>query len=227
MHLAEAKLILNFIQKEYSHRIKNFAEWKNEFLCGALLPDTAEKQKKQISHFWEQENVDNVLVIPSLDHFLEKYIIDLEEPLICGYFAHLQLDQLFFGQFFKSQVDFLDINGHLEMKSEYVTHVFIRRNHTKVSVLDFFSEQYLYGDYTKLNPYLIEKYQVELPIFDKEMRNPISEVSIVRLEDVLEKLDTFLEQSEVAQGELMVFDRDAVDEFLQKSALAFNQFITH
>lgn len=174
IHLAEAELILKKLQDKNIHPAK---EWKQQFQYGALLPDAVSGSGKKKSHFWREADMDQIVIAPDLEAFMKQYSCHLQknpsmfssaslpDPLLCGYLAHLHLDQCFFGRYFDRCVEFIDENGTPQKQFQKIHAARIRKSQKVVSLEQFFSNEYLYGDYTKLNHYFVEKYQLEIPVY--------------------------------------------------------------
>lgn len=174
IHLAEAELILKKLQDKNIHPAK---EWKQQFQYGALLPDAVSGSGKKKSHFWREADMDQIVIAPDLEAFMKQYSCHLQknpsmfscaslpDPLLCGYLAHLHLDQCFFGRYFDRCVEFIDENGTPQKQFQKIHAARIRKSQEVVSLEQFFSNEYLYGDYTKLNHYFVEKYQLEIPVY--------------------------------------------------------------
>ena len=247
IHLAEAELILKKLQDKNIHPAK---EWKQQFQYGALLPDAVSGSGKKKSHFWREADMDQIVIAPDLEAFMKQYSCHLQknpsmfscaslpDPLLCGYLAHLHLDQCFFGRYFDRCVEFIDENGTPQKQFQKIHAARIRKSQKVVSLEQFFSNEYLYGDYTKLNHYFVEKYQLEIPVypadawddrtdgdridsvsnshmndrFDGMGKIPECKVKEVRFEDlqaVLESLTGFLEEGAAdPDGKLNVFPEE-------------------
>lgn len=178
IHLAEAELILKKLQDKNIHPAK---EWKQQFQYGALLPDAVSGSGKKKSHFWREADMDQIVIAPDLEAFMKQYSCHLQknpsmfssaslpDPLLCGYLAHLHLDQCFFGRYFDRCVEFIDENGTPQKQFQKIHAARIRKSQEVVSLEQFFSNEYLYGDYTKLNHYFVEKYKLEIPVYPTDV----------------------------------------------------------
>lgn len=178
IHLAEAELILKKLQDKNIHPAK---EWKQQFQYGALLPDAVSGSGKKKSHFWREADMDQIVIAPDLEAFMKQYSCHLQknpsmfscaslpDPLLCGYLAHLHLDQCFFGRYFDRCVEFIDENGTPQKQFQKIHAARIRKSQKVVSLEQFFSNEYLYGDYTKLNHYFVEKYKLEIPVYPTDV----------------------------------------------------------
>ena len=125
--------------------------------------------------------MDQIVIAPDLEAFMKQYSCHLQkdpsmfssaslpDPLLCGYLAHLHLDQCFFGRYFDRCVEFIDENGTPQKQFQKIHAARIRKSQEVVSLEQFFSNEYLYGDYTKLNHYFIEQYKLEIPVYPADV----------------------------------------------------------
>ena len=254
IHLAEAELILKKLRDK---NINPSKEWKQQFQYGALLPDAASGSGKKESHFWREADMDQIVITPDLETFMKRYPCHLQEnsfmfssaslpdPLLCGYLAHLHLDQCFFGRYFDRRVEFIDENGTPQKQFQKIRAARIRKSQEILSLEQFFSNEYLYGDYTKLNHYFVEKYKLEIPVYpadesdnmtdsisnnnandmsegiEKIPEHKIKEVRFENLQAVLESLTGFLEEGAAdAGGGLKVFpeEGDTLEVLLEEAS---------
>lgn len=228
LHLTEAQFFIEAIssaiaKESYCNRIT--PEWSNAFLCGALLPDAVLEDKSE-SHFWDKLIATPVFQIPNLEYFKQSYKVDLDNPLLCGYYVHLHLDFVFFKYFMPKYVRFFDENGKPTELSKYAHSVLLRKSGEIISLDKFFSESYLYGDYTKLNAMLISRYALKRPDYHAIERESCCDVSVANLEHVLEELDTFLATPVGSEMDTAVLAPDELIEFLKISAVQAVEYIT-
>lgn len=220
LHLTAAKMALDMLQKtdEYFKDPKV----QNDFLAGSLLPDAVENnEKKNDSHFRNPVFHGNMVEYPDLNFFLKKYQKLLSDPSCLGYYFHLYIDRQFFKEYLPSIVTFLNEDGQPVEKKEEVVWVDIKRLKQKVPMEDFFSSKYYYGDYTKMNTYLVEKYQLPLNL-DVCVENPgIEEVDYRNIQNVLQELKGYLGTPVNAVEELRVFDAKELIDFLEEKTRCF------
>ena len=57
-------------------------------------------------------------------------------------------------------VEFRNAQDEKEEKKRYGKRCLIKTDRTKIIKAGFFSEKYYYGDYTKMNTYLVNRYQI-------------------------------------------------------------------
>ncbi len=221
MHLVESRLILERLGKTED------TDWSKAFLLGSLLPDTRLKEEKAISHFWNEKCLKDIAKAPDLELFLKKYGNRLDEPLIFGYYLHLYLDVCYVRDYWPGNLAFKNSRGEAETEKAAIAYVVIRKDGKKVSLEDFFTREYYYGDYTLSNGWFIHRYHISPPEYA-----PIGSAGMeeVRLEDVkplLEELDWLCRLSDEKDSEGMrVFDIGSLDRFLHETADRFMEEIS-
>lgn len=220
IHLAEAKLIVDKLEKTMSN-IKLKVTWREEFYYGALLPDAIEKSKKGLSHFWNKKDVKCITMVPDLDAFCKKYVGKRDDPVYWGYLLHLQLDRLFWEKFMKKNVEFIDKDGKETELLENVAGVKLKKNGKIIGVKEFFSEEYLYGDYTKLNDEFIRNYDLIVPSYKDAIENVIEEADYKEMKNTLNKLKLFIGENKIADGQTKVIHFKEMNEFLKETAEQF------
>lgn len=207
LHLAAAKILLN----KQGHGIES-----NSFLVGNLLPDAA--SDKQTSHFRTFCCNKKVIRCPELNSFLRKYECSLDNSYVLGYYYHLYIDWKFFVEYLPKLLLFLDEGENIETEREKVEWVYIKRTGEKVQFKQFYSEDYYYGDFTKMNAYLIERYQIPTD-FKIDIDNwIIEEVDYGEFEKLIKQFERYAEISIEAVEQLRVFDIADLIEFLEVAA---------
>ena len=217
LHLTAAKMLLDYIP-EASLLCRDQKE-KNKFYAGCLLPDTV--KVKEASHFRDSRFKEEMIEYPDLFMFRQKYGHLLKENSVLGYYFHLYVDRRFYKEYLPSIMEFLDEEGNKVTKRAQVHSVFLKRQKRTVLKKDFYTDDFYYGDYTKMNTYLVEKY--DLPVtLDLPIENPgIEEVDYNDLKNVLEELKSYLEVPLEEVRHLSVFDVEDVLFFLKKITLEF------
>ena len=195
------------------------------FRIGLLMPDSNKAERIPIpddrSHFYAPDQQGKILKVPDLDAF--PYIGQLDNPFVLGYAAHLYLDRRFFGEYFPRFVRFLDADGQSAQDESRVCQAFLTRSEKRVCVEDFFTEEYLYGDYTMLNRYLVGRYAIE-PVREAVVDNPVSEVDMANLPAVLQSLEQYLRDSgDLAEPK--VFTRESLEEAVENYADGFCRWV--
>lgn len=209
LHLTAAKMALN--------RIEDIDE--NAFFIGNLLPDTV--KEKTASHFRNPKYRDNMVEYPDLKMFLKKYKHLLKDSSCLGYYFHLYIDRKFFKEYLPSVITFLNEEGKPVTRRNEVVWVQINRTKQRIPKQEFFSEAYYYGDYTKMNTYLVERYDLPLQP-DVNVENPgIEEVNYADAEKVLKELKGYLTVPVRAVEQLRVFEVESLIRFLEKAAEEF------
>lgn len=224
IHLAEAKLISDYVlENQMGQSLSNdFKEkWRSLFYLGALMPDAVSKLNKDKSHFRNPLDKGKIVTAPDLKRFLMLYHPMWKQPALCGYYAHLYLDCCFFTEYLNQCVEFYNHNGDSTDKISDCEIAFIKKSGIKILAKDFFSEEWFYGDYTKLNWYVIQKYSVALPKRMEDTEYPVKEAFDADLGKVLEQLDVFLKNSQVETTTLKVFFDNTIEGFLEQKAREF------
>lgn len=224
IHLTEAKLIENriFSKNIISQSVKE--DWKELFEYGTLLPDATKKENKLRTHFIGEREKNAIIRVPDLFVFISQYSSNLTKPLVCGYFAHLYLDYMFFNKFLPRYVTFFDTYGKEEESLSEVSYAWIHKEQKKVAWREFFSEEYLYGDYTKLNWYFIDKYHLKIPRNLSNqicLENIIQEAAECDYGIVVNKLSRFLVKENKFCNDLKVFSKEELERFLEDIAEKF------
>lgn len=220
LHLTAAKMLLEQLQKvdiEFAD-----AKVQNDFLVGSLLPDTVNSnEEKNFSHFRNSMFHGNMVEYPDLDLFLKKYHKLLKDFSCLGYYFHLYIDRKFFKEYLPSIVVFLDKNGQPVEKKEEVVWAYVKRTKQKILIEDFFSGKYYYGDYTKMNTYFVEKYQLPLDL-NVCIENPgIDEVNYQDIKCVLQELKGYFSTSADQVKDLKVFELKGLIDFLEEAVGQF------
>lgn len=216
LHLTEAKTIVKELQLE-GYSLSD--EWVNAFYLGNLLPDTKIKREKITSHFWNPESLIRQAIAPDLDRFFQKYRSQLKGPLILGYLSHLHLDACFVNSFWPSMWLFLDEEKNPETLQEHIRYAWLKVSNKEIPVKDFFSSAYYYGDYSRMNAYLLNKYRLNVPVYDSALDCPVEEVHIDDLKTVLEELQYLCDTVQPgAEKELTVFDLPSLEKFIAGTA---------
>lgn len=224
IHLTEAQLILSILEKKSDFIYKNDKEWKKIFEYGVLLPDAKDKKYKEKSHFWNEGDKGKIVRTPDLSAYLKSHSINVSDPLSYGYFAHLHLDKVFFEEYLNKYIMFLNSSGEEEIYMDKVSSVKIRESGELIPVNQFFSDKYLYGDYTKINLLLINKYHITLPDVPVKKDQNIMKMQKQEFDEfchIFDKIKNFIEQSHENLEELKVIQIRTLEQFLKKTAREF------
>lgn len=186
-------------------------EWQKEFQWGCLIPDAAEKGK---THFWNQKEP-CYLKLPDLEQFIEKYGQDIrrkkKNPVLFGYYAHLCLDRLFWEVYIKENTKLLDSAGYETNSYSNIRFFEAKKLDGKIPVNTFV--EYLHEDYTKLNHYFIEKYQLVIPDENIEIRDS-DKPEIARnlsIRKITEQLKEFLDNQSTDDSKSLVDDLKIIE----------------
>ena len=224
IHLTEAKMICEILKQGDTIKNIDFDIWQKEFFYGSLLPDAGGKSQKQKSHFWKMSENNQIIMVPDIEKFLKKYIGVLKQkqsPLCWGYLAHLYLDRTFWECYIKQNIKFLNVNGEVTEYLKDLKWVFVKEANTIILPEEFFSEDYLYGDYTILNRLLIQKYDLRIPVYNKYCDNRIEEADNEGMKQVLAKLKMCTTDSMLCNTHLRVLSLNTLELFLRESAQQF------
>ena len=204
LHLTAAQILLKRLphHPDFPYEISSV----NDFLIGNLLPDTT--KPKDASHFRNSAYYEKMMVFPDLTRF----------PRVLGYYFHLYIDRKFFKDFIPQVVEFYDKNGQITDIRDEVATVYIQKSQTSIPFSKYLTEEYYYGDYTRMNTYLVNQYKIPLDL-NPEVVNPgISEICYKDVQEVLLQLHGFLAVSPEAVRELKVFP-------LEKLLLALEEYV--
>lgn len=201
LHLTAAQMLLKQLphHPDFPYKISS----ANDFLIGNLLPDTT--KQKDASHFRNPVYYEKMMVFPDLTRFMQKYNSLLTNSSVLGYYFHLYIDRKFFKNFIPQVVKFYDKNGQITDVRDEVTTVYIQKSQTTIPFSKYLTEEYYYGDYTRMNTYLVNRYKIPLDL-NSNVRNPgISEICYENVQKVLLQLHGFLAVSPETVRELKVF----------------------
>ena len=216
LHLTAAQM---FLKTQKGQEFLKTKQDKNDFLIGNLLPDTTKIKAR--SHFRDPKYHDRMIEYPETSWFIKKYKHLLSNSSVVGYLFHLYIDRRFFKYYMPRIVEFRNAQDEREERRDMVKDVLLKRTGQRLSKWDFFSEKYYYGDYTKMNMYLVNRYQIPATL-DPNISNPgIKEVDYEDVKQVLKELKTYLKVPEDAVKNVRVFDVEDLLFFLEN---AVNEF---
>jgi hypothetical protein len=158
IHLAAARLALDKLGcSDFDYRFKVYV--------GSVLADTMARENKRESHFWSEESVRLLKRMPEVDAFEEKYGELLKDsscnPIVPAYKAHLYMDRRFVGDYWTRHFEFYNDDMKPETGYDEVTVVKITDTGELIPRSVFLSDDYYYGDYTRLLPYITYKYALK------------------------------------------------------------------
>ena len=134
---------------------------------------------------------------------------------------HLQLDNLFWKKFMRKNIEFLDCEGHYTELLKEVTDVKLKKKGAVISLKKFFSEEYLYGDYTKLNETFIRNYDLVVPKYKADIEKVIEEADYEGMKTVLDKLKKFISEKKSVNERTKVIHFEDMNKFLKETAEQF------
>ena len=222
MHLAEGRLL----EKTLTDR--DFLKGERDlslFQDGLLLPDTKRKKEKITSHFWNEKDLSRLAIPPDLELFYQRYREKLYMPVLLGYWAHLHLDRAFVTGFWPENFRFLDEMGNEQVLGEKIRKVYLKNKGITVPVKEFYSKEWYYGDYSRMNARFIEKYDISVPKVIPGCADGIAEVEEEDLYTVRQELLELCCASGNENHSLKVFSPEDLDEFLKKTAAEFLQLL--
>ena len=204
LHLTAAQM---FLKTQKGQEFFKTKQDKNDFLIGNLLPDTTKiKARSQY---------------PETSWFIKKYKHLLSNSSVVGYLFHLYIDRKFFKEYMPRIVEFRNAQDEREERRDMVKDVLLKRTGQRLSKQDFFSEKYYYGDYTKMNMYLVNRYQIPTTL-DPNISNPgIKEVDYEDVKQVLKELKTYMKVPEDTVKNVRVFDVEDLLFFLENAVGVF------
>ena len=213
LHLTSARMFLDRLPAESPYR--SDPQMRNDFYIENLLPDAV--SPKNASHFYDPEFCDRMIVWPRTEVFLEKYRERMRDPVCLGYYYHLYIDKKFLKEYLPGVAEYYDRNGRRAQRKHEVSEVRLKRNGERIPRDRYLSEEYYYGDYTKMNTYLCERYQ--LPENLRADREPaIEEVRGADLEAVFEMIREYRKVPAEAVRDVRVFDVEDLLDFLEEAA---------
>ena len=204
LHITTAKMLFD----KYNMDVDQDA-----FGVGNLIPDSV--SDKTFSHFRHPSRNKKLMVYPDMDLFLDKYQHLLSDSSCLGYYFHLYVDRIYAKDYIPQIVTFYDENGLEVSDRADITHALIKRTGELVPIKTFFSDEYYYGDFTKLNTYLINRFDLSTSL-NKNVKNPgISEVDYADIAAIEKNLQEYLDVPEDAANELKVFEAEHLINFLE------------
>lgn len=217
LHLTAAQMLLDMLPA-YPDLTNKFTS-ANDFLIGNLLPDTT--SVKAASHFRNPIYRNKMMEYPDLAAFLDKYRHLLHDASCLGYYFHLYIDRAFFKDYIPQVATFFDAAGNITDIKKEVAMIYLKKQDCRVPLTDYLSENYYYGDYTKMNTYLTERYHIPLHL-DTNVINPgIEEVNYSDVKNVLAELHSYLSVPASAVNDVTVFDVETLLKFLHEKTEEF------
>ncbi len=217
LHLTAARMYLDIQPSE--SRIRKDAGWQNDFFIGNLLPDTV--KRKDRSHFRDPAYCDRMMEWPHPDLFIRKYANRMKEAVYQGYYFHLCIDRYFFRDYIPKVAVFYNEMGTGTERKDEIREVLLKKSGERIDVKRYLSEEYYYGDYTKMNTWLCRHYNIPDDL-RPGMDPGIEEADYGRIRQILKELEQYKEVDENAVKDLKVFDLKEMLAFLQHAAQLLN-----
>lgn len=171
----------------------------DKLLIGSIAPDISKflGQTKIKSHFLSNENND----IPNIKAFLKKYINNLDDDFVLGYFIHLYTDYFWF-KYFIPEI----------YRKNFIT----KLDGTVVKCSGNMQEMYIYNDYTNLNTKLLDSYNLKLDIFNNStpvFANIIDEIPMEKIDIIINQVLLIIENSKTNKD--LVFNFENIENFIK------------
>ena len=176
---------------------KELKKNKTKLLIGSIAPDISKQmgESKDKSHFLNGKDD-----IPNLEWFLIRYKDKLNDDFVLGYYIHLFTDYLWF-KYFIPEI----------YKKDMIT----KLDGTTFKCSKNGLKRYIYNDYTNLNIQIIDEYNLDLKLFYNklpEIDNIIQEISIDKLDVLLDKLGLIIENSK--EKKQLIFNIENIKKFI-------------
>ena len=150
-----------------------------------------------------------------------------------GFILHLTAAQMLL-KHLPSHPDFpypiSSVNDFLigNMRDEIAT-VYIKKSRTSIPFSRYLTEEYYYGDYTRMNTYLVNRYCIPLDL-NPNVTNPgITEIQYENVQQVLDLLHHFLSVPPEAAQDLKVFPLEellaALEQYVEEFLAVPNKYI--
>ena len=211
LHLTAGAMLLD---ETYESMLFYTEEDRNMFLTGCVVPDVS--HRKWMSHFRNKEQKGKIMQVPDLSLFDEMYGERIQEPLFLGYLFHLYIDNRFFNEYLPRAVMFIDENGNETPYIKGASHVLLKKQNKIVTDAEYRSDKYYYGDYTRMNTYLIKRYNIPVDIFDNVNLPELYGVDVDEFPDFVDKMKGYLSVSENEVENLQVFDIDDILDMIKE-----------
>lgn len=221
LHLTAAKMYLDRLLIENSSDPLCGDPQQNDFYIGNLLPDSVEgRAAKAVSHFRDPAYRECMMEWPHPDRFIREYRDRMDEAVFRGYLFHLYIDRCFFRDYIPQVAVFYDMNGSETGIRDQISRVFLKKTGESIPPERYLSEEYYYGDYTKMNTWLCRHYAIPEHL-DPGKDPGIAEADYAGIDRILEKLKEYGKVREETVRDLKVFELGELLTFLQKAVSEF------
>lgn len=157
---------------------------------------------------------------PHLNYDKYKVIVhkpEFNQPYNIGIATHIFLDSLYKSEFLVKYVDFINEQGTPAKSQNDAKLVHIKKSDEFVPVEEFFSMKYLYGDFSRMTMYIIQKYYMK-PVIYAETIDKIKEQQASCIDAALE---TYIRKAAIPETDMSVFEKDNFCSFIFECAERF------
>lgn len=187
IHLCVAKKINSVLKMD-----------EKELYLGSIAPDISKQigETKERSHFLSHKEED----VPDIYTFLNKYKETLNKPFNMGYFIHLYTDKIWFAEFIKSKL--------YENCVKLIDGSIIKVSEKEIMNI-------IYNDYTNLNVYLLDQYDLDLSLFYEDFVIPntnIDEIPVEKLSILIDKMSLIIMNG--TEKKAYMFDECTINDFI-------------
>lgn len=216
IHLAAGQELLPFLQKR---RILKNDQDINDFLVSCLIPDAVADKSK--THYRQTDDKAIQIRYPQPWRFCDRYPDLVHTPAGMGYLFHLYVDYLFYQEYFCRHILLTDADHRPQVRKEKIELAILLDYQKIISGKTFFIEKPLYDDYTIINAFLEERYQMTYNFMPVE--NPgIAEVDYSRIDEIRKDILHYSELSKKAVShETHVLKTEPLLEFIRTTAPRF------
>ena len=227
--------------REISKYLKLKGDDKTKFFIANLLPDCNQveidnkwddielrrqiQRGKRVTHF--RTEVDSTIEAPDMDYFLKKYKNNIKMDIVAfGYFFHLYTDYYYFTKFLPKMITFLDKDYNVTTSKKDNVYIKVSKTGKILGLMEFWgkhSDEGLYGDYNRLNKYIIDKYNFKYNFYkykkfldSGEFHVIIKEINPSTIYTLLRELNNFYKVSFGSPvEEFKIFKEEDVDKFIE------------
>jgi len=186
------------VAKEINKELKRK---EHDLLIGAIAPDISKhiNENKIKSHFLDEITHE----LPNLERFLNIYKDYLNDDFVMGYYIHLYTDYLWFKYFvteFLTDSEIIKLDGSV------------------IKITPYLQKKFIYNDYTNLNVELLDKYELDLSMFYRELpvfEDIIKEIPMDKINIIVDAVGVGVRES--VENKEYVFTKEDIDQFIQVS----------
>ncbi len=170
-----------------------------------------------------KNNEDELNCQTKFDEFIKIHGSDLKQPYYIGAAAHLFLNFIYESEFLVRYASFIDEKQTIINLKKKAKFVYLKKQNKNVSIKEFFTEKYLYGDFSKMTIYIIQKYYMK-PIMYAEVINMMDEYKKSNSLLVTATLENFVRKAAIPESSMSVFEKDDFCTFLLESTERFYEW---